>query len=119
MKNVLGSKEFWKTSDKSKAFSQISIEKNNRIISDDFGLSEEFSTFFEYAVRSLCFKPDEFYKSGTENLSDSVDIAIRNFENNRSVQAIKQNILVDQDQDFYFSNNKIRDILIEITALNN
>ena len=40
MKNVLDSKEFWKTmspflSDKNTVFSQISIEKNNRIISDD------------------------------------------------------------------------------------
>ena len=58
MKNVLDSKEFWKTvrpflSDKNTVFSQISIEKNNRIISDDLNLSEEFSAFFEDAVRSL------------------------------------------------------------------
>ena len=33
-------------SDKNKIFSQISIEKNNRIISYDFDLSEEFSSFF-------------------------------------------------------------------------
>ena len=45
MKNVFNSKEFWETmrpflSDKSTVFSQINIEKNNRIISDDFDLSE-------------------------------------------------------------------------------
>ena len=56
-------------------FSQISIEKNKIIISDDLDLSEEFSTFFEDAVRSL----DEHYLSDTENLSDSVEIAIRKF----------------------------------------
>ena len=39
---------------------QIRIEKNNLTISDDFGLSEEFSTFFEDAVRSLNAKPDEW-----------------------------------------------------------
>ena len=48
MKSVLDSKEFWKTmrpflSDKNTVFSQISIEKDNRIIYDDFDLSEEFS----------------------------------------------------------------------------
>ena len=50
MKNFLGNKEFWETirpflSDKNAVFSQISIEKN-RIISDDFDLFEECSTFF-------------------------------------------------------------------------
>ena len=82
MKNILDSKECWKTLrpfllDKSTVFSQISIERNNRIISDDFDLSEEFSTFFEDAVRSLDAKPDGYYLSDTENLSDSVEIAIR------------------------------------------
>ena len=48
-------------SDKSTVFSQISIEKNNRIISDDFDLSEEFSTIFEDAVGWLSIKPDEYY----------------------------------------------------------
>ena len=48
MKNLLDSKQFWKTmrpflSDKNAVFSQISIEKNNRIISGDF----EFSTFLK------------------------------------------------------------------------
>ena len=122
MKNVLDCKEFWKTmrpflSDKNKVFSQISMEKNNRIISDDFELSEEFSTFFEDAVRSLNVKPDEYYLNDTENLSDPVEIAIRAIENHPSVQAIKQNISVNQD--FYFSNTEIRDVLEETTALNN
>ena len=39
-------------SDKNTVFSQITIKKP-RIISGDFDLSEEFSTFFEDALRSL------------------------------------------------------------------
>ena len=102
MKNVLDSIEFWKTVrpfllDKYTVFSQISIEKNNRIIYDDFDLSGEFSSFFEDAVRSLNVKPDEYYLSDTENLSDPVEIAIRKFENHPTIKAIKQNILVNQD----------------------
>ena len=86
MKNVLDSKEFWKTMRsfyliKTQASWQISIEKNNRIISDDFDLSEEFSTFFEDAVSSLNVKPDEYYLSDTENLSYPVEIAVKKFEN--------------------------------------
>ena len=57
MKNILDSKEFWKTmrsflSDKNIALSQISIEKNNRIISDVFDFSEEFNISFEDAIMS-------------------------------------------------------------------
>ena len=72
MKNLLDGKEFWETmrpfwSDKSTVLSQISIEINNRSISDDFDLTEEFSTFFEDAVKLLNVKPDEYYLSHTEN----------------------------------------------------
>ena len=73
--------------------------------------------FFEDTVRSLSAKPDEYYLSDTKNSSDPVEIAIRKFENHPSVQSIEQNILVDQD--FYFSNTEVRDILKETTALNN
>ena len=55
---------------------------------------EEFRTFFEDAVKSLNVKLDEYYLSDTENLSDSVEIVIRKFENHPSVQAIKQTISV-------------------------
>ena len=80
-------------------------------------MSEEFSTFFEDAVRSLIVKSDEYYLNDSENLSDLAEIAVRKFENHSSVQAIKQNISVNQH--FYFSNAEVRDKLKETTALNN
>ena len=76
--------------DRNTVFSQISKEKNKRIISDDFDLSEEFRTFSEDAVRLLNVKPDDYYLSDTENLSDPVETAIRKFENHPSVQTIKK-----------------------------
>ena len=90
MKKVLDSKGFWKMmrpflSDKNIIFLQISSQKNNRIISYPFDLSEEFSTFLEDVVRSLIVKPDEFYLSDAKNLSDSVEIAIKRFEKHPSV----------------------------------
>ena len=122
MKNVLDIKKVWKTmrpflSAKNTVFLQISIEKNNQIISDDFVLSEEFSTFFEDAVRSLSVEPEEYYLSDAENLSNPVEIAIRKFENHPSVQAIKQNVSLTKD--FYFSNTEVSGILKETAALNN
>ena len=79
-------------------------------------MSEEFSTFFEDAVRSPNVEPDEYFLSDTENLSNPADIAIRKFENHPSVQAIKQNISVNKD--FHFRNTEFSDILKETTALN-
>ena len=105
-------------SDKNTVFFQISTHTNNkRTIFDDFDLSEEFSTFFEDAVRSLNVKPDEYYQSDTENLSNPVEIAIRKFENHRSVQPIQQNVSVNKG--FCFSNTEVSDILKETTTLNN
>ena len=104
-------------SDKNTVFSQVSMEKNNQTVSDNFDLFEEFSAFFEDAVRLLNVDPDEYYQSDTENWSNPVEIAIRKFENHSSVQAIKQNISVNKD--FYFSNTEVSDILKETTALNN
>ena len=77
-------------------------------------MSEEFSTFFEDAIRSLNVESDESYLSDPENLNNSVEIVIRKFENHPSVQAIKQNISVNQD--FYFSNTEIKDDILKETA---
>ena len=120
MKNILDSNKHWKTMrpflfDKNTIFSQNCIEKNNRIISDDFDLSEELSIFFDDAVKSLNVKPDDLHLSDTENLSDPLKFAIRKFEKHPSFQAIKQNISVKQY--FYFSNTEARDILKETTSL--
>ena len=95
----MGTKEFWKTmrpflSDKNKVFPQISIEKNSRIISDDFDVPEEFSTFFKDAVRSLNVMADQFCLSDTENLSDPAKIVITKLEHHPRFQAIKQIISV-------------------------
>ena len=62
---------------------------------------------------SLNVKLDEYYLSDSENLSNSVEIVIRKFENHPSVYAIKQNISVSQD---LISNS---DILQETKVLNN
>ena len=80
-------------------------------------MSEEFSTLSIDAVCSLNVKPDEVYLSDTENVIDPVEIAVRKFENHPRAEAIKQNISVNQD--LYFSDTKVRDILKETTALNN
>ena len=75
-------------------------------------MSEEFSTFFEDAVRSLNVEPNEYFLCDMENLSNPVDIAIRKFENHPSVQAIKQIISVNND--FHFSNTEVSDVTTKL-----
>ena len=94
MKNVLDNKKCWKNmkpllSDKNTIFSQISTEKSNKIMSDDFDLLDEFSIFVEDAARLLSFNPGEYYLSDTEYLSEPVEITIKKFGNHPSVLAIK------------------------------
>ena len=101
---------------KNTVFSQINIENNNRIISDDFDLSGKFDAYFEDTDRLLNVMPDKYYLSDVKNLNGSVEITIRKFENYSIVQAINQNISVNQD--FYFSNTKIREKLKKVTTLN-
>ena len=60
MKNVMDNKEFWKTmrsfsSDKNSIFLQISIEKNNIVISDESDLSEELSPLLKMLVGQSMF----------------------------------------------------------------
>ena len=103
MKNVLREKKIGKQwdpflSDKNTVFSQISIEINNQIISDDFVFPEEFIRSF------INLELDEYYLSKWHGKlkQPSVEIVIRKFENHPSVQAIKQNISVNRN--FYFSS---------------
>ena len=80
MKNILGSKNFWKSmklflSGKNTICLEIRIVKSSRIISEGFDLSEQFSIFFEDSVRLLNVKPDEYYLSDTRNLIDPLETA--------------------------------------------
>ena len=58
IKNITDNKQFWKTikpflSEKIKTTSKIKFKDQNKIISNDDKVAEEFSTFFENAVKSL------------------------------------------------------------------
>ena len=79
-------------------------------------MCKEFSILFENVVRSLNVKPNEYYLHETENFKWICWDAIKKFENHQIVQAIKQNISVNQNS--YFSNINVCDNFKEIAALN-
>ena len=119
-KDITDNKQFWKTikpflSDKNVNTSQITIEKNDKIFMDNFELSEEFSNFFENAVKALNIEPDEMYLNDVADLESPVDIAIKKFENHPSVKAIKENIIVHEE--FEFCIEEVSNISKEILNL--
>ena len=61
IKNITDNKQFWKT-----------IKPFFKIISNDDKVAEEFSTFFENAVKSLNIKPRNLSLEDTTNLSNPV-----------------------------------------------
>ena len=61
------------------------MKDQDKIISNDDKVAEEFSTFFENAVKSLNIKPRNLSLEDTTNLSNPVEIAIKKFQNHPSV----------------------------------
>ena len=77
IKNITDNKQFWKTikpflSEKIKTTSKIKLKDQDKIISNDDKVAEEFSTFFENAVKSLNIKPRNLSLEDTTNLSNPV-----------------------------------------------
>ena len=69
-------------------FLQIRLEKNNKIISDNFDLSEVFSTFFRCCQITQC-QAIRIFSKKHKKWSDLVEIAIKKFKNHPSIIAIK------------------------------
>ena len=120
IKNITDNKQFWKTikpflSEKIKTTSKIKLKDPDKIISNDDKVAEEFSTFFENAVKSLNIKPRNLSLEDTTNLSNPVEIAIKKFQNHPSVQVIRENINLNQE--FFFKQVEVDEILKEIRNL--
>ena len=114
IKNITDNKQFWKTikpflSEKIKTTSKIKLKDQDKIISNDDKVAEEFSTFLENAVKSLNIKPRNLSLEDTTNLSNPVEIAIKKFQNHPSVQVIRQNINLNQE--FFFKQVEVDEIL--------
>ena len=88
------------------------MKDQDRTISNDDKVVEEFSTFFENAVKSFNIKPRNLSLEDTTNLSNPVKIAIKKFQNHPSVQVIRENRNLNQE--FFFKQVEVDEILKEI-----
>ena len=66
---------------KIKYFAILAQKQINRIISDDFDLSEQLISLFEHDVRSLIIKPHKSYISDLKDIGEPIEITIKKFEN--------------------------------------
>ena len=121
LKNVSDNKKFWKTvkpflSDKVTTFSKISLVEKGGIISDESKVVNAFSNFFENAIRSLGIKENE-HSQENYDLKNPVEIAIKKFEQQLSINLINKNIT--KNEVFHFSPADLENNSKEIINLDN
>ena len=78
-------------SDKVTTVSKISLVENDEVISDESKVASSLSNFFENAIHSLGIKTSE-YSNDNYGLKNPVEIAIKKYEQNPSINLIKENI---------------------------
>ena len=120
MKDITDNKIFWKTikpflSEKCTTSSRITLKNKDNIISNDGMVAEEFSIFFENAVKELDINPKDLTLGNTNNLSDPIEIAIKKFESHPSIQVIRENVSVTEKFEFEYVNKD--NIIQEINNL--
>ena len=82
-------------------FPKISLVQKGEIISDKSKVSNSFSNLFENAIRSFSIKANEHSQEDCE-LKNSVEIAIKIFEQHPSINLINKNIT--NNEKFHFSS---------------
>ena len=119
-KNITDNKLFWRTvkpflADKTPTSSDITLVKDDKIISDEIQVSEEFNIYFNNAVNELGIKESE-YINNTDGLLDPVEIAINKFKDHPSIKIIENNTFTASR--FTFSKITLSDLECEINSLN-
>ena len=119
VKNVTDNKNFWKTvkplfSDKGPSNQNITLVRENEILSEDTDTAKALNNFFKNAVGSLDINENRFLLTDTENLDDPVNIAIKKFESHPSILEIKDNV---ESSIFCFTEVELSDIEAELNRL--
>ena len=87
----------------------------DKAISNDGMVVEQFSSYFESVVKSLNIPPRNLTLGDATNLSNPVEIAIKKFENHNIVQIKKEHTCVGKE--FDFEQVSIDDILKKMKNL--
>ena len=120
LNNVIDNKKFWQTikplfSDKGVKNQNITIVKDDIIISEDKEVAEALNFFFDNAVKSLDIKENTYLKNSTKNSNNPIDNAIEKFECHPSILKIGEKVTPNQ---FSFSEITIEEVEQELQQLN-
>ena len=122
---ISDNRKFWKTvkplfSNKGNYGNKIKLVENEEIIDDDTKVAEELNNFFKTAVASLDIHGNPYTVENVENMSDSVEKAIKKFEFHPSILLIKNKIGKNVSQNLFCFNEVTKaEVLKEINYINN
>ena len=118
--SLTDNKTFWNTvkplfSGKEYGQQPITLLNNEKIISKDEEVAEEFNTFFQESVPKLNIKRNRFLENDTSHFTNPVDIALHKFENHPSVKNILE--ILNNGSKFLFLKVTPDDIKAELRCL--
>ena len=121
--NVTDDKTFWGTvkplfSNKVRSSTYITLNEDEKLIKNEYQISNIFNIFFIKIVPNLVTKVDERYSCDASNISDPIGKAIQKYKNLPSISIIKKMVsTVHKNNKFSFEPITADDISQQIKRL--
>ena len=123
-KNITDNKKSWSTvkplfSNKVTSNTYITLNEDEKLIKNEYQITNIFNTFFNEIVPNLGTKVDEGYLCNASNISDPMEKAIQKYKNHPSISIIKKMVsTVDKNNKFSFEPITADNISQQIKRLN-
>ena len=97
----------------------ITLNEDEKLIKNEYQITNIFNTFFNEIVPNLGTKVDEGYLCNASNISDPMEKAIQKYKNHPSISIIKKMVsTVDKNNKFSFEPITADNISQQIKRLN-
>ena len=105
-------------SNKVRSSTYITLDEDEKLIKNEYQITNIFNTFFIEIVPNLGTKVDERYLCNASNISDPIEKAIQKYKNHPSISIIKKMVsTVDKNNKFSFESTTSDDISQQIKRL--
>ena len=106
-------------SNKGRSTTYITLNEDEKLIKNEYQITNIFNTFFNEIVPNLGTKVDEGYLCNASNISDPMEKAIQKYKNHPSISIIKKMVsTVDKNNKFSFEPITADNISQQIKRLN-
>ena len=118
--DLTDNRKFWKTvnpvfSNEIQTTSSVTLTEDGKMITEDTKIAEIFNHYFANITESLGISEDQSLLSETIGIKDSVEKAIKKYENHPSIRNIKECCQLNQ---FEFKPVTVTEIHLQIQKLN-